>query len=73
MLESVSRPVNAGRLAVPDAEQAIILCAGKQAELLAAPDSRCAEVFVQAFPELYVVLVQPCLGRAKLLVIPAPR
>ena len=46
VLEDVTRAVDAGGLAVPDAEQAIIFCAGEQAELLRAPDSRRAEVLV---------------------------
>ena len=73
MFEHVPRPVDARRLPVPDSEQAIIFCTGEQAELLAAPDSGCAKVFVQAFPEFDVVGVEPFLGRAQLLVVTAKR
>ncbi|MGY3411875.1 hypothetical protein ACVWZV_007988 [Bradyrhizobium sp. GM5.1] len=38
MLERVNRAIDAGPLALPDAEHAIDLGAGKQADLLAAPD-----------------------------------
>jgi hypothetical protein len=71
MLEHVARAVDARRLAVPDAEQAIIFRAREQAELLAAPDGCGAEVFVQAFPEFDVMRVQPFLRGAQLLVISA--
>jgi hypothetical protein len=71
MLENVARAVDARGLAIPDAEQAIIPGAGKQAELLAAPDGCGAKVFVQAFPEFDVMRVQPFLGGAQLLVISA--
>ena len=71
VLEDVARPVDARRLAVPDAEQAIIAGARKEAELLAAPDGGGAEIFVQTFPEFDVMCIQPFLGGAQLLVISA--
>ena len=40
VLERFHRPIDAGALAVPDAEYAIDLGARKQADLLAAPDRR---------------------------------
>ena len=73
MFEHVTCAVDTRGLAVPDAEQAIIFCAGEQAELLAAPDGSCAKVFVQAFPELDIVRVEPFLRGTQLLVVAAQR
>ena len=73
MLEHIARPVDAGGLAIPDAEQAIESRAWKQAELLAAPDGGGAKVFVQTFPEFDVVRIQPFLRRTQLLVVSAQR
>ena len=48
VLQHVDRTVDAGALAVPDAEHAIDLGAGKQSDLLAAPHGGRRQVLVQA-------------------------
>ena len=73
VLEGVAGAVNARRLAIPDAKQAITFCAREQAKLLRAPDGRRAEIFVEAFPELDLILVEPLASGAKLLVIATQR
>ena len=72
MLEHIASAVDAGRLAIPNAKQAIALRASKQTELLTAPDGRRAQVLVQAFPELDIMRIKPVLSRPQLLVI-APK
>ena len=73
MLEHVARAIDARRLAVPDAEHAIELCARKDMCLLRAPYRRRAEVLVQALPQLHVVRVHQLAGGADLLVVAAQR
>ncbi len=73
VFEHIARPVYARGLAVPHAEKAIILRAGEQAELLAAPHSGGTEVFIQTFPEFDVMGIQPFLSGAKLLIVTAQR
>ena len=58
VLEHVGRAVDAGTLAVPDAEHAIDLGAGEQVDLLAAPHRGRGEVLVEAGLEVDVVLLR---------------
>ena len=51
MFEHVSGAVDAGRLAVPHAEDAIVQRAGKQVRLLAAPDGGGAQILIDRFLE----------------------
>ena len=62
--EHVAAAVDAGALAVPDADHAIIFGAGRQVELLRAPDRGRRKVFVHAGLELDVVLSR-CFRAAK--------
>ena len=55
MLEYVHAAVEAGTLAIPQAEDPVILRAGKQSDLLAAPYRSHRQVFVYAGQEVYVV------------------
>jgi hypothetical protein len=55
MLEDVAAAVHAGAFAVPHAEHAVIAGAGKQVDLLGAPDSSGGKVFVDARLELDVM------------------
>ena len=71
--EHVAAAVDAGALAVPDADCAIIFGAGRQIELLRAPDRGGREVLVHAGLELDVVLLEMFSGGKKLLVIAAQR
>ncbi|MET3154272.1 hypothetical protein ABIF34_001297 [Bradyrhizobium japonicum] len=73
MLERVDRAVDAGALAVPDAEHAIDLGAGKQPDLLAAPDRGRSQVLVQAGNEGDVVLLEVRLGAPQRVVVHAER
>ena len=73
VFEDIAGAVDARCLAIPDAEQAIEPRAWEETELLRAPDGRGPEVFVQPFPEFDIMVVQPGLGRAQLLVISAER
>ncbi|KAF1853937.1 hypothetical protein Lal_00005148 [Lupinus albus] len=73
MLEHVARPVDAGALAVPHGEDAVILGAFEHADLLAAPDRRCAQLLVHAGLELDVVLFKELAGIPQILVEPAQR
>ena len=56
--EHVAAAVDAGALAVPDADHAIMVGAGRQIKLLRAPDRGGREVFVHAGLELDVVLFE---------------
>ena len=58
MLERIDGAVDARALAVPDAEHAIDLGAGKQADLLAAPDGGGRQILVQAGDEGDVMLLE---------------
>src|SRR6185295_2385416 len=71
MAEHVAAAVDAGALAVPDADHAIILGAGRQVELLRAPDRGRRQVLVHAGLELDVVLLEMLSRGEKLLVIAA--
>ena len=71
--EHVAAAVDAGALAVPDADHAIILGAGRQIELLRAPDGGRRQVFVHAGLELDVVLFEVFLRGEQLLVVAAER
>ena len=59
MFKHVHASVDAGAFAIPHAENAVVLGAFKQVGLLAAPNRRGCEVFVDAGLEMYVVL--PCM------------
>ena len=67
--EHVAAAVDAGALAVPDADHAIILGAGRQIELLRAPDRGRCQVFVHAGLELDVVLFEVFSRGKELLVV----
>jgi hypothetical protein len=69
MLERIDRAIDARPLPVPDAEHAIDLGAGKQADLLAALDRGCRQVLVQAGDEGDVVLLD---GPSRNLYLHAP-
>ena len=69
--EHVAAAVDAGALAVPDADRAIIFGAGRQIELLRAPDRGGREVLVHAGLELDVVLFEVFSRREELLVVAA--
>ena len=71
--EYVAAAVDAGALAVPDADRAIIFGAGRQIELLRAPDRGRREVLVHAGLELDVVLFEVLAGGEELLVVAAQR
>ena len=71
--EHVAAAVDAGALAVPDADHAIIVGAGRQAELLRAPDRGRRKVFVHAGLKLDVVLVEVLAGGEQLLIVAAER
>ncbi|MBA7466074.1 hypothetical protein ES707_01247 [subsurface metagenome] len=71
--EDVAAAVDAGPLAVPDADHAIILRAGGQAELLRTPDRGRRQVLVHAGLELDVVLLEVFSRCEELLVITAER
>ncbi|MGY4361939.1 hypothetical protein ACVW0J_008432 [Bradyrhizobium sp. i1.7.7] len=73
MFERIDRAVDAGALAVPDAEHAIDLGAGKQADLLAAPDGGRSQVLVQAGDEGDVVLLEVRLRAPQRVVVHAER
>ena len=69
--EHVAAAVDAGALAVPDADHAIIFGAGREVELLRAPDRGGSEILVHAGLELDVVLFEVLSGGEKLLVVTA--
>ena len=71
--EHVAAAVDAGALAVPDADHAIVPGAGRQIELLRAPDRGGREVFVHAGLELDVVLLEVLSRGEQLLVVAAER
>ena len=71
VLEHVHRAVGAGALAVPQAEHAIVLGAGEQADLLGAPDRSGGELLVHAGLEGDVVRGQPLGLAPQRLVEPA--
>src|SRR4051812_8803221 len=71
--EHVAAAIDARALAVPDADYAIMPGAGRQVELLRAPDRGGGEVFVHAGLELDVVLFEMLSGGKQLLVVTAKR
>ena len=71
--EDVAAAVDAGALAVPDADHAIVPGAGREIELLRAPDRGGREVLVHAGLELDVVLFEMFSRCEKLLVVAAKR
>ena len=73
MAEHVAAAVDAGTLAVPDADHAIMVGAGRQIELLRAPDRGGREVLVHAGLELDVVLFEMFSRGEQLLVVAAQR
>ena len=73
MAEDVAAAIDAGALAVPDADHAIMPGARRKIELLRAPDRGGGEVFVHAGLEFDVVLLEVLSRRDQLLVIAAER
>ena len=69
--EHVAAAVDAGALAVPDTDHAIIFGAGRQIELLRAPDRGRREVLVHAGLKLDVVLFEVFSRGEQLLVVAA--
>ncbi len=73
VLEHVPRPVDARALAVPDAEHAVVVGAGEQVGLLAAPDGGRRQFLVHARLEVHVMLLQQLARAPQLLVVAAER
>ncbi len=73
MPEDVAAAVDAGTLAVPDADDAIVPRAGRQIELLRAPDRGGREVFVHAGLKFDVVLFEVFSRREQLLIVTTQR
>ena len=73
MAQHVERSIDAGALAIPDAEHAIDRGAGKQANLLAAPHRGGGEVFIETGLEADVVLFEQRLGLPQRAVVSAER
>ena len=73
MLERIQRTVDAGALAVPDAEHAIDLGAGKHADLLAAPHRGCRQILVEAGLEFDVMFFKEAFGAPQRVVVHAER
>src|ERR1700722_18245574 len=73
MAEYVAAAIDARALAVPDPDHAIMAGAGRQIELLRAPDRGGREVFVDAGLELDVVLFEVFARGEQLLVVAAKR
>ena len=71
--EYVAAAVDAGALAVPDADHAIVPGAGRKIELLRTPDRGGGEVLVHAGLEFDVVLFEVFSRREQLLVVAAER
>src|SRR6185437_14287500 len=69
----VAAAIDAGALAVPDADHAIILGARRQVELLRAPDRGRGQILVHAGLELDVVLLEMLSRGKQLLVVAAER
>src|SRR6266851_1749543 len=73
MLEHVASAVDAGTLAVPQGEDAVILSIGKEVGLLAAPHRGRRQILVDAREEADVVLLEEALGLPEVLVEAAQR
>ncbi len=71
--EHVAAAINAGTLAVPDADHSVIVRAGREVDLLRAPDRGRRKVFVHAWLELNIVLFEMFSRGEQLLVIAAER
>ena len=71
--EHVAAAVDAGALAVPDADHAVVAGALRQIELLRAPDRGGREVLVHAGLEFDVVLLEVFSRGEQLLVVAAER
>ena len=71
VLEGVARTRNAGALAVPDADDAIVFRTRRQMCLLRSPNSGCSEVFVNAGLEDDVVLAEALFLAHQDLIVPA--
>src|ERR1700720_3989695 len=71
MAEYVAATIDAGALAVPDPDHAIMPGARGKIELLRAPDRGGGEVFVHAGLEFDVVLLKVLSCRHQLLVVAA--
>ena len=73
MLERVHRAIDAGTLAVPDAEHAIDLGARKHSDLLAAPHRRRRQILVEAGRELDVVFLEEGFRTPQRVIVHAER
>ena len=73
VLERIGRAIDAGTLAVPDAEHAIDLSAREHADLLAAPHGGRREVFVEARHEVDVMLLEERFRAPQRVVVHAER
>ena len=73
MTQGVHGTVEAGRLAVPEAENACVFRAGKQADLLRAPEGGGRQVLVDARLEDHAMFVEERPLPPKLLVETAER
>ena len=71
VFEHVHGPIEAGALAIPDAENAIDRCARPHADVLRPPDCRGAEFFVDARNENNVALGEQLFGAPQLLIVAA--
>ena len=69
MLKNIAGPVDTWGFAIPDPKQTIALRTREKTQLLAPSNGRRTKVLIQAFPELYIMRIQPFLGRSQLLVI----
>src|SRR6185312_15926643 len=73
VLERVDGAVDAGALAVPDAEHAIDLGAGEHADLLAAPHGGRRQILVETGRELDVMLLEEGFRAPQRVVVHAER
>ena len=73
VLEHVEAAVEAGALAVPHTEYAVVFCAFEQADLLTAPDRGHRQVFVDARLKVNVVRLRVLFGAPQRLIESAER
>jgi len=73
MLEDIARAVDAGGLAIPDAENAISLGAGMEVDLLRSPNRGGRKIFVQARLKADAMRVEQRLGLDQPLIITTKR
>src|SRR5205814_64175 len=73
LMRSGSLTIDAGSLAVPDAEHAIDLGAGKHSDLLAAPHRRCRQILVESRCEFDVVLLEEGFRAPQRVIVHAER